>query len=208
MDDKLLHFKVSSNGDFAIFWDKLTSENGWSLSYAKEAFLEYKKFVWLASIGQSAVVPSKVIDKVWHLHMTFTKSYWHDLCGDVLGFELHHMPSPNTKNSLQADKIQYKNTLLMYEREFGEVPNRRYWPAPKKTRFSVFEYCAFALFASTLLTACSFSSEAEIMTVVKWALGIYVVYKVIKWLSASGGPGGGRGNSCSGGCGSSCGGGD
>lgn len=205
MDEKISNFEVSSNGNFDIFWAKLTSENGWSLSYAKKAFLEYKKFVWLASVSQSRVVPSKVVDKVWHLHMTFTKSYWGDFCGGVLGFEFHHVPSSQDSNAQQADKIQYENTLRMYEREFGEVPNSRYWPASAKSRFSTFKYGVLALFASTFLTACSFSSEGEIMTALKWGVGIYVVFKVVKWLSSNGGAGGSR---CSAGCGGSCGGGD
>ncbi|WP_188151893.1 glycine-rich domain-containing protein [Teredinibacter waterburyi] len=206
MDEKLLKFEVQSNGDFEIFWNKLTSENSWSLLYAKEAFSEYKKFVWLASVSPSRVVPSTVVDKVWHLHMTFTKSYWLDFCREVLGFDFHHIPSSQTSASKQADKIQYENTLLMYEREFGGKPNERYWPTSKKSRLDLARYGMFALFTTTFLTACSFSSDGKIMMAIKWGVGVYVVYKVIKWLSSSDGPGGRGGHGCSAGCGSSCGG--
>lgn len=85
MDEKLRDFKVLSEGDETIFWEKLTSENGWSLRYAKQIYFEYIRFVWLAKKSHSRIVPSKRVDRVWHLHMTFTKSYWHDFCQDILG---------------------------------------------------------------------------------------------------------------------------
>lgn len=205
MEENLINFEVSSNGDLELFWRKLTSDNDWSLSYAKEVFLEYKKFVWLAKVGQSRVVPSKVIDNVWHLHMTFTKSYWHDLCRDILDFELHHIPSSSSRESQQLDRIQYKNTLIMYEKEFGEVPRERYWPTSEKSKHNIFKYGMFAVFSATSLTACSLSSDGAIITAVKWGVGIYVVFKVLQWLSSNGGSGGGGGG---GGCSGSCGGGD
>jgi hypothetical protein len=203
MDEKLKTFKVCSNGDLDLFWSKLIAKNGWSLSYAEEVFSEYKKFIWLAKNTQSRVVPSKAIDRVWHLHMTFTKSYWHDLCKDTLHFEFHHIPSAKNSKSEELDKIDYKNTLKMYEVEFGEFPSAKYWPScSKKRKFNSFKHIVLPFFLVTFLTACSLSSKEDFMTTLKWGIGIYVVYKLLKWLSSNSGSGGG----CSSGCGSSCGG--
>jgi hypothetical protein len=199
MDEKLKNFKVSSNGDLDLFWIKLTSENGWSHPYAKEVFLEYKKFLWLAKNSQSRVVPSRIIDRVWHLHMTFTKSYWNDLCEDILHFEFHHIPSSKNSRSEELDMIGYKNTLKMYEIEFGIFPSARYWPTSSKQKFNLLKYVIFPFFTVTFLTACSLSSKEDFMTTLKWGVGIYIVYRVLKWLSSNSGSGGG-------GCGSGCGG--
>ncbi|MFQ3262253.1 hypothetical protein [Reinekea sp.] len=203
MDEKLKNFKVSSNGDLDLFWSKLTSENGWSLSYAKEVFSEYKKFVWLAKNSRSRVVPSKAIDRVWHLHMTFTKSYWHDLCTDVLNYELHHIPSSKNSRSEELDRIGYKNTLRLYEAEFGVFPPAEFWPDFSKRTFNRLKYLVFPFFTVTFLTACSLSSKEDFMTTLKWGLGIYIGYRVLKWLSSNSGSGG---SGCGSGCGSSCGG--
>lgn len=206
MDKKIENFQVSSNGDLEIFWYKLTSDNGWTLSYARGAFTEYKRFIWLAKVSQSRVVPSKVVDKVWHLHMTFTRSYWYDLCRDTLGFEFHHLPSSNTKECQQIDCEDYENTLKVYLEEFGEKPDGRYWPVRKVNKFNIAKHLILPLFTITFLTACSLSSDGTVVTVLKWVIGIYVVYKIIKWLFENRGGGGGSGHGCSGVCGSSCGG--
>ncbi len=206
MDKKIENFQVSSNGDLAVFWHKLVSENGWTLSYAQGAYSEYKKFIWLAKISRSRVVPSEIVDKVWHLHITFTQSYWHDLCRDTLGFEFHHLPSSNTKECQRLDYQHYKNTLKMYENEFGEKPDGRYWPVRETNKLDISKYFILSLFTLTFLTACSLSSDGTVVTALKWIIGIYVVYKVIKWLFENRGGGGGNGHGCSGSCGSSCGG--
>src|SRR5687767_14035376 len=75
------------------FAARLARENGWSRSYAERVIEEYKRFVFLAVSGtspsssgsseaQSArdegrkVCPSEDVDAAWHLHLTYTKSYW------------------------------------------------------------------------------------------------------------------------------------
>lgn len=181
MDKKLESFNVLSNSDSSIFWDKLKSEYGWSTSYAREAFAEYKKFVWLAKISQSRVVPSKVVDKVWHLHMTFTKSYWHDLCRDILGFELHHIPSPISKANRLLDKSGYKNTLTMYKAEFGREPSSRFWPKPVKNKVNFLKISSLILFSVTSLSACSLTSSDNLKSFVIWGLLMFVLYKLIMW---------------------------
>ncbi len=205
MDEKLKKFQVFSDGDLDVFWSKLTSENGWSLPYAKAVFLEYKKFVWLAKNSHDRVVPSRAIDAVWHLHMTFTKSYWHDLCEDVLHREFHHTPSSKNNKSEALDSVDYKNTLKMYEVEFGVAPSVKYWPIASKRKFDLLKYVLFPFCVVTFLTACSLSSKDDVMTALKWGVGIYIAYKVLKWLSSNNGSGGGSGG-CGSDCGSSCGG--
>ena len=58
------------------FAARLARENGWSRSFAERAVREYKRFVFLAMTSDTPVCPSEGVDAAWHLHLTYTKSYW------------------------------------------------------------------------------------------------------------------------------------
>jgi len=208
MDKMLENFQVGSHGDYDIFWHKLTKEYGWSLDYSKNAFYEYKRFIHLAKVYGCRVTPSIVVDKVWHMHMTFTKSYWNELCQDVLQMELHHAPSSLGKKAEREDNECYEKTKELYLAEFGEVPPSKFWPQLGKNRNNKKLFGLFTVFCATLLTACSTTEFKDVGYILKWVIGIYVVFKVFKWLSSGSGKGGGGKGGCSSGCGSSCGGGD
>ncbi|MEO0377802.1 MAG: TIGR04222 domain-containing membrane protein, partial [Cyanobacteria bacterium P01_A01_bin.17] len=75
------------------FSQRLAQESGWLSDYADRAISEYKKFVFLAVNAGHPVTPSKVVDQVWHLHLTYTKSYWLEFCPQVLQTSLHHEPT-------------------------------------------------------------------------------------------------------------------
>jgi hypothetical protein len=36
-------------------------------------------------ISTHIVTPSEQVDQVWHLHLTYTRSYWDEFCPNVLG---------------------------------------------------------------------------------------------------------------------------
>ena len=96
--EKALHQKIA---DFQLddptsqfsFSDKLAKENGWSKPYAQRVVDEYKRFLFLAMTAGHVVTPSDQVDQAWHLHLTYTESYWQDLCDNVLGRPIHHGPS-------------------------------------------------------------------------------------------------------------------
>src|SRR5262249_49181435 len=63
------------------------------------------------------------------LHLIYTRSYWDDLCGRVLGRPLHHTPTQGGPTE-QAHYVDlYEKTLASYERLFGEAPPTEIWPA-------------------------------------------------------------------------------
>jgi hypothetical protein len=79
------------------------------------------------------MTPSEAVDQAWHLHLTYTRSYWEDLCGTVLEWPLHHGP---TKGGPEGDRRyheQYAATLEAYRLAFGEPPPD-IWP-DVETRF-------------------------------------------------------------------------
>jgi hypothetical protein len=110
------------------FTDRLARENGWSKAFAADAIEEYKKFVYLAALSECHVTPSDIVDQVWHLHLTFTRSYWDDLCSAVLEKPLHHNPTKGGPAERARYRTQYAQTLALYQREFDCAPPSAFWP--------------------------------------------------------------------------------
>ena len=52
--------------------------------YAERVVAEYKRFVFLLVCSDQMLAPSEDVDQVWHLHMTYTRSYWDRMCGELL----------------------------------------------------------------------------------------------------------------------------
>src|SRR4051794_7395726 len=75
------------------FADRLAKENGWTRSFSERVIGEYKRFLFLATAAGHPVSPPDAVDQAWHLHLTYTQSYWKRLCGEVLKQPLHHHPT-------------------------------------------------------------------------------------------------------------------
>jgi hypothetical protein len=116
------------------FSRRLAREMGWSRQFALQAIEEYRRFMYLACIGQHPVTPSPTVDAVWHLHLIYTRSYWDDFCGQVLQKPLHHAPTEGGK--AEGDKFNdwYNRTLKTYALEFNAPPPPNIWP-PADIRF-------------------------------------------------------------------------
>eukprot|EP00903_Cladosiphon_okamuranus_P003552 g3550.t1 len=144
---KILAFELDAAGAQLPFTARLAREQGWTHAFAGRVVEEYKRFVALAMLAGHTVTPSEEIDQAWHLHMVYTKSYWHDLCRDTLGKELHH--SPTTGGGDQSVKFHhlYEKTLQSYRELFHTEPPDDIWPsgadrfanaaAPRSRKFSV-----------------------------------------------------------------------
>ncbi len=139
-EEKILWTKISSfrlddeNSSFK-FSERLSRENGWTISFSKKAIEEYKKFIFLSCITNEGVTPSDQVDQVWHLHLTFTKSYWIDFCKNTLSKEIHHNPTKG--GNIEEKKFDdfYTSTLILYKEKFKIDPTNSIWPENKK-RFS------------------------------------------------------------------------
>lgn len=134
-------FQVDEPKVVFSFSARLARENGWTANQASRAIAEYKRFLFLARHAGHSVTPSIVIDQVWHLHLVYTRSYWKELCGDVLGRQLHHHPTTGGLAESGKFEAQYEQTLTSYRRLFGEAPPQDIWPSkelcfrPKKSRW-------------------------------------------------------------------------
>lgn len=131
---RLEAFELDDPAASLTFTRRLARENGWDVSYAARVVDEYKRFVFLAMTAGHQVTPSDEVDQAWHLHLTYTRSYWGELCGDVLGRPLHHGPTKGGAEEGRRFETQYEATLSSYRHAFGEVPPADVWP-PSAARF-------------------------------------------------------------------------
>jgi hypothetical protein len=113
------------------FSARLARENGWSPRHAQRVIAEYKRFLFLAATAppEAPVCPSEAVDEAWHLHLCYTRSYWHDLCRDLLGRPLHHEPTRGGGEQAVNHRAMYEHTLAAYRAAFGSEPPRSVWPS-------------------------------------------------------------------------------
>lgn len=137
--NKIEKFELDEAGDQLQFSQRLARENGWSVPFARNVILEYKRFIFLCCISKTSCTPSDEVDQAWHLHITYTRSYWKKLCGEVLNRELHHDPTKGGSSESAKFHDYYAETLALYERTFGTKPPEEIWPTSAK-RFAKDEF--------------------------------------------------------------------
>src|SRR5687767_6908346 len=91
--DRIRHFQLDDPSIAFPFSKRLARENGWSFDYTLRVIEEYRKFLFLCCVSEKGVTPSDPVDQAWHLHLTYTRSYWVDLCRNTLQKEIHHHPT-------------------------------------------------------------------------------------------------------------------
>jgi hypothetical protein len=110
------------------FTQRLARENGWEMRYARRVVDEYKKFMFLAIAAGHTVTPSEEVDQAWHLHLIYTRSYWDDFCGRVLGNPIHHGPTKGGSDEQAKFLDLYEETKASYERLLNQSPPPDIWP--------------------------------------------------------------------------------
>lgn len=130
----LAGMRISPEGAALTFTKRLSRENGWSRKHAEAVMEEYKRFLYLAATGSDPVTPSEQVDQAWHLHLSYTRHYWGELCAHIIGRPLHHAP---TKGGIEGRKYRslYAATLDRYRSTFAAEPPADIWP-PVSLRFS------------------------------------------------------------------------
>jgi len=129
---RILAFELDDPCAQLPFTSRLAREQGWTHVFAGRVVEEYKRFIALAMLAGHPVTPSEQVDQAWHLHMVYTKSYWHALCRDILGRELHHSPTTGGPEENGKFTDWYGKTLGSYRRLFGGDPPEDIWPPPEK----------------------------------------------------------------------------
>ena len=236
--EKITQFKIDDENSDFTFSKRLARENNWSLEYSKKVIDEYKKFIFLCCVTKTGVTPSDQVDQAWHLHLTYTKSYWIDFCKNTLEKEIHHNPTKGGKSEATKFDDFYSKTKEDYKTLFEKEPPIEIWPS-NENRFSEIDFkrintqknwiikkqtlsernrylTLFFLLTSTFLIQATFLDDDRISAIILILLFISIVYNQVK---KNGGTGcssgcstssGDSGCSSSGcsGCGGGCGGGD
>ena len=101
-------------------------------SMAEDAIAEYRRMLILVQkIPNQPVVPSPLVDLVWHSHILDTQQYTRDSLR-MFGQYMHHQPSFGGKEEKLELVAQQKEMFESYKREFGEDPQPIMWNiAPK-----------------------------------------------------------------------------
>ena len=125
---KIQAFSFDDPAAVTPFSAKLAATENWSASFTKKAIEEYRKFILLCCISPSGAAPSQVVDEVWHLHLTYTQSYWTDFCKNTLGKDIHHFPSTGGDQQDDKHRAWYSETLQLYRQVFETDPPTDIWP--------------------------------------------------------------------------------
>jgi hypothetical protein len=133
---RLETMEIDPPGATTRFQHRLEQYNTWTDAFAARVTKEYRRFLYLAARAGHPVTPSDTVDQAWHLHLIYTWHYWQELCGNILGFELHHEPSAGGTVESNKFERQYEQTIASYKATFGEAPPADIWPVrePAKPR--------------------------------------------------------------------------
>ncbi|MFJ3522541.1 glycine-rich domain-containing protein [Pseudomonas sp. NPDC090203] len=112
--------------DFTRLKHKYTksSEAEMSASEWDLAEMEYRRFLSLKSFYPSvALVPSKMVDALWHAHILDTRAYRED-CQQVFGRFIDHYPYFGIygHDDYQELKNAFAQTVALYEKHYGAYP--------------------------------------------------------------------------------------
>lgn len=185
--DKLKDYTFDKpNGEYN-FSIRLAHENCWTENFTKGAIQEFKKFMYLAAISDEMVSPSEIVDKVWHQHLLFTKSY-QEFCS-ILGKQIQHIPSTHHKDDFKNFKEAKEHTEKLYLENFGAMPDD-YWKSStmlesfqlKQSGFDVSRITKLVIAASVLLLFGLYFIFRETISGVKNDQ-FYVTYFVVILLS-------------------------
>lgn len=155
--DKISEFDFDTPpGDYG-FSIRLANENFWTKEFTSQAIVEYKKFMYLATVSDFMVSPSGIVDTVWHQHLIFTQSY-DDFC-NLIGKKIQHVPSTHNKEDYERFMQAKKRTTELYMEVFGKQPNT-IWEYPgmfdslnlEKSGFKIRSFLIFGMFAFFLLS--------------------------------------------------------
>ncbi len=123
--------QVGDAGAQIAFWETLAKRQGWTIAFAENVFLEYRKFLFLVLTTPTAVTPPAPVKAAWDLHRELPS--WRAL-----------PEAPEIERRIQAceplNPTALEQTRILYALTFGTYPPESIWPArtgrsgPKLTR--------------------------------------------------------------------------
>jgi len=209
--ERLRDYPIDDPGVEFPFSKRFARENGWSSDYTARVILEYKRFLYLCAGAGHPVTPSDEVDQAWHLHLCYTRSYWDEVCGGIIGRPIHHGPTRGGKSEGEKFGAWYARTLESYAVHFGHAPPPDIWPASRVrfdarrdfrridvSRFHLLprsaKWKAAAVAGALALCGCTlFEGREDVGSVLFFLLLGLIILKVIHNAFTGGGGGGGSG---------------
>ena len=134
------------------FSKKLQQENNWTNDFTLQAIEEYRRFIFLCCILPNGASPSETVDKVWHLHLTYTTNYWVYFCRQTLHKDIHHYPTKGGAEEQAKHTTWYQETLEAYRQTFKTEPPATIWsPEPTEAAELVIEIYEPAFYNKTVI---------------------------------------------------------
>lgn len=130
--NKIQNFTFDDENAVTTFSGKLAVSQNWSPEFTQRVIEEYRRFMLLCCVSENGAAPSKLVDEVWHLHLTYTRSYWTDFCRNTLGKDIHHHPSAGGMQEDHRHLEWYKETRELYQSIFEASPPPDIWPLVRK----------------------------------------------------------------------------
>jgi len=101
-----------------------TEGPGWTEEMVKKGTVLYRQFLTLClKYPERKIAPTKLIDTVWHTHITDTTRYAKD-CDKIFGYFLHHDPTFGSRGPEDQAALKRAGELLhgLFLSEFGTTP--------------------------------------------------------------------------------------
>lgn len=125
---RLLEMRIGFASHQQNYTMRLAQENGWTVAHALRVEHEYRKFLYLMIVSNQELSPAASVDQAWHLHLTYSRHYWLELCSDIAGRSLHHNPYGDHEQDALKYREQYRATLRLYAEVFGAERPVDIWP--------------------------------------------------------------------------------
>jgi hypothetical protein len=181
------------------FHHRLKQYNKWTDEFAGRVTKEYRRFLYLAARARHPVTPSDTVDQAWHLHLIYTRHYSEELCGKILGLQLHHEPSAGGAVESSKFERQYEQTIESYQAAFGEAPPADIWPVRKPAKLGTRGKKFLVAGATVVGTAIAFEVANILLLIFVAIVGIIAYSHVATAALNPGKRGGGCGAAGSGG---------
>lgn len=102
--------------DLTAVMKHVQQDTGLSAADLERAEDLYRKFLTLiGNFPGKSFVPPRLVDHVWHAHITFTRQYMAD-CELLFGRYLHHNPATEDED---MTPLFHTNTIPAYQQQFG-----------------------------------------------------------------------------------------
>ncbi|MEC3874099.1 glycine-rich domain-containing protein [Chryseobacterium salviniae] len=230
---RLQNFSLDHPNAAFPFSKKLAKEENWTERFTAKAIEEYKKFVYLCCTLPNGASPSEIVDKVWHMHLIYTRNYWEKFCPEILQRTLHHHPSNGGQKENEKHKTWFNETLKSYREIFQQEPPQEIWkpdlkPSNRKNK-SYFGKIVLLVLCAFFIYSCSENNNSGLGIFFTVIFSFVILVLLIKVFSnnkgsdknntdsggdgtffytcgSDGSSGDGGSSSCSSSCGGGCGG--